>query len=206
MEKSFKINATEKELASLKKELSKSKEMFNEGWKLSEERGELPKKCNSDFADGYRSREFFFLKKEVSELKNFIINMSKDNNAFSDIVDLKEFEKTKSENLKLLQQISFLSNEIVEYKKSRDEWFLSTSQMYKEFEELRNSNNVLSSEVIELRKNLEVFERLLEVFANSMEFLRYMVRNMGKTMDIDAISNVTGVSVSVVTLLLGERK
>ena len=78
--------------------------------------------------------------------------------------------------------------------------------MYKEFEELRNSNNVLSSEVIELRKNLEVFERLLEVFANSMEFLRYMVRNMGKTMDIDAISNVTGVSVSVVTLLLGERK
>ena len=83
---------------------------------------------------------------------------------------------------------------------------MSTSQMYKEFEELRNSNNVLSSEVIELRKNLEVFERLLEVFANSMEFLRYMVRNMGKTMDIDAISNVTGVSVSVVTLLLGERK
>jgi len=207
MRKASEIKVLEEKISSLEETIRKANEGFNKGWKMSENRISLPKGSDPSVADGWRSREYFFLKKEVSSLRDFFISIKKDvSSNVSQFLDLIELENLRIESAASKEKIEILEKEVDSFRKSQDEWFANTSQMYREIKSLSSSNKVLGSEALSLRGQLDISNSIINTLIGSLEVIQNTVKNMRKTMSSREVSDVTGISEDVISMFLGDSK
>lgn len=204
-EKDKEIEELKKLVESLEESSNNSIDEFNKGWKLSESRSSLPKKHSEDMADGYRSREYFFLKKELEELKSLIESIPEENPLEDLLINSDRYSDVLIENAGLLSKVEALELENKNTRAIQDGILQDSSNMYARIGDLEMDNQSLKSKIMEMSVIIQKYSDIFKSVSNIGSTTKKILISLSSKFSVEEISSLSGLPTSVVEAFLGKK-